>query len=541
MSIRGGIAAVREGRWPSLTLVALALVCALAAAVSATAQPAAPSADYRRPLGNDPATLDPARISDIYGRSVAQQIFDGLVAFDQTLAITPALAQHWTASRDGLTWTFTLRKGARFHHGRPVTADDVVLSFTRLLDPRLKSSAAETFGVIKGAREFREGRAKTVAGLVALDAHTVQITLSEAFVPFVTALAMGHAKIVPHDVVEKAGDAFGAHPIGTGPFRFVSWERGRSLTLAANPDYFGGAPRLARVIYRIFPGEPVDAVYTEFVNGRLEESPVPGRDYHRIVRAPEHRYLKRPMFNLRFYGINVRQKPLDDRRVRQAIVHAVDRASLIETIFQGRYHLAQSILPLGTLGYNPGVRPLAYDPGQARDLLAQAGYPGGAGLPALTFWSSVRSERLVKEHERIVASLAAVGIKAAYQYQTDWPAFSRLVADGKAPVFLYSWNADVPDPDNFLFLLFHSRSPRNYTGYANPVVDELLLAARHERDAQRRVDLYRKAEQIILDDAPVLPVWHYSYERLFQPYVKSVEVSSLGDPYIPLGKVWLER
>ncbi len=541
MSGRGS-AAVREGARPSLTLIALLLVSlVLAGPVAAAEEPSAGAAEYRRPLGNDPATLDPARISDVYGRSVAQQIFDGLVTFDQTLAITPALAQHWTASRDGLTWTFTLRRGVRFHHGREVTADDVVFSLTRILDPRLKSSAAETFWVIKGAREFSEGRARTVAGLAALDSHTVQITLGEAFAPFVTALAMGHAKIVPRDVVEQMGDAFGAHPVGTGPFRFVAWERGRSITLAANRDYFDGAPRLARVTYRIFPGEPMDAIYAEFLKGNLEESPVPTRDHDRIVREAGRQYVRRPMFNLRFYGFNVRIKPLDDRRVRQAIVHAVDRVGLIQTVFHGRYHPAQSILPIGTLGYNPAVRSLDYDPARSRALLAQAGYPGGAGLPPLDFWSSVRSERLLSEHDRIVKSLAAVGIRATFHYQTDWPTFSRMVSAGQAPVFLYSWSADMPDPDNFLFLLFYSRSPRNYTGYANPAVDELLMAARSEQDMQRRVDLYRKVEQIVLDDAPVLPVWHYVYERLFQPSVRSVEVNGLGDPYIPVRKIWLER
>ena len=532
----GGVAA-RDGSTPSLTLLVLLLLALLLAAAPAPAQ----EGEYRRPLGNDPSTLDPARISDIYGRSVSQQIFDGLVTFDHTLAIAPALAEHWTASRDGRTWTFTLRKGVRFHNGREVTTDDVVFSFTRILDPRLKSSAADTFRVIKGAREFAEGRAKTVTGLAALDARTVQITLVEAFAPFMTVLAMGHAKIVPRDVVESAGESFGTRPVGTGPFRFVSWERGRSITLGANADYFAGAPRLSRVIYRIFPGEPVDAQYAEFLKGNLEESPVPTRDHDTIVRAAGHQYVKRPMFYLRFYAFNVRTKPLDDRRVRQAIVHAVDRVGLIDSVFQGRYLPAQSILPLGTLGYNPGVRPLAYDPARSRELLAQAGYPGGAGLPRITIWSSVRSERLLAEHERIVKSLAAVGIRASYQYQTDWPTFSRLIAEGKTPMFLYSWNADIPDPDNFLFLLFHSRSPRNYTGYANPVVDDLLLAARNERDAPRRVEMYHKAEQLILDDAPVLPVWHKFYERLFQPSVKSVEVSGLGDPYIPLRKIWLER
>jgi peptide/nickel transport system substrate-binding protein/oligopeptide transport system substrate-binding protein len=138
-------------------------------------------------------------------------------------------------------------------------------------------------------------------------------------------------------------------------------------------------------------------------------------------------------------------------------------------------------------------------------------------------------------------ALQAVGITADFQYQTDWPLFSRMLADGKAPAFLYAWFADIPDPDNFLHLLFHSRSARNLTGYYNPQVDGLLEQARTESDLTRRVELYRRAEKLILDDAVVLPVWHYSYERVFQPYVKSVQVNGLGDPYIPLRKIWMER
>ena len=148
----------------------------------------------------------------------------------------------------------------------------------------------------------------------------------------------------------------------------------------------------------------------------------------------------------------------------------------------------------------------------------------------------------MREHEQIRKALAAVGIRAEFHYQTDWPAFSKHARRAASfPIFLYAWYADVPDPDNFLFKLFHSQSPRNFIGYANPVVDDLLVQARAERDAQRRVELYRRAEQLILDDAPIIPVWHYTYERLFQPYVRSVEVNGLGDPYIPLRKIWLER
>jgi peptide/nickel transport system substrate-binding protein/oligopeptide transport system substrate-binding protein len=502
---------------------------------------AAGGGTYRRPLRNDPATLDPVRIGDVYGRSIAQQVFDGLVQFDQTLAIVPALAEFWKASRDGLTWTFAVRKGVRFHHGREVTADDVVFSLARLLDPRIQSSAASLFAGIKGARDFQAGRAGQVSGLRALDRHTIQVTLEDAPVPFVSSLAVGHAKIVPRDVAEQRGEGFGEHPIGTGPFRFVRWERGKEIVLDANRDYFGGAPRLARIVYRIFRGERADAIYDEFRKGNLEDALVPSRDYHRVIKDPRHVYVKRSMFNVRFYGLNTRIKPLTDRRVRQAIVHAIDREDIVEGVYLGRSVVARGVLPPGTLGFDPQLTGYSHDPGRARDLLAEAGHQGGTGLPVIEFWSSVKDQRVLREHEQIRRSLEAVGIRAAFKYQTDWRAFSRMLAEGKAPIFLYAWYADVPDPDNFLYQLFHSRSDRNFTGYANPTVDDLLLRARAERDLARRVELYRRAERRVLDDAPIVPMWHYTYERLFQPYVRSIEVNGLGDPYIPLRKVWLER
>src|SRR5438093_1404615 len=330
---------------------------------------------YRRPLGHEPATLDPARISDIYSRSVSQQIFDGLVQFDHTLAIAPALAQFWKASRDGLTWTFTLRKGVQFHHGREVTADDVVYSFTRILDPRTRSGAADLFSAIKGAREFREGRASAVAGLAALDRHTVQVVL-------------------------------------------------------------------------------------------------------RAVAAAGQQYIKRPMISLRFYGFNTRIKPLDDRRVRQALNYAIDRDAILQAVHLGRYALARGILPPGTQGFNPRLGSYGYDPDRARDLLARAGYPEGRRLPPIAVWSSVKRDEIVRELDEIRRYFAAVGVTIEVHHLTDWPAFSRQLDEGRLPMFLYGWYADVPDPDNFLFKLFHSNSPRNFFGYANPTVDHLLVPAR---------------------------------------------------------------
>ena len=534
-----------RGSVSSLVLAGVVLVALAIGDVAAQTAPAAerrePTGTYRRPLGNEPASLDPTRLADVYGRSVAQQIFEGLVRFDQTLTIAPALAEFWRASRDGLTWTFNLRKGVKFHHGREVTADDVVFSLTRIVDPRVRSGAADLFTVVKGATDFRDGRASSIAGLTALDRHTVQVVLEAPFTGFAGMLAVGHAAIVPRDVVERDPEKFAASPVGTGPFRFVSWERGKEIVLAANRDHYDGPPRLARIVYRIFPGEPTELVYEEFQRGGLEDAPAPVRNYRQAIADTRWVHVKRPMFNVRFYGFNTRIKPLDDRRVRQALSHAIDRDSMVEDLWYGRFTLARGIIPPGTLGFNPKLTGYAYDPGRARSLLRDAGYPDGRGLPPIEIWASVKSENILREHEAVRRALEAIGVRVQFHYLTDWAQYVKKLTAGECPVFLYQWSADVPDPDNFLAKLFHSKSNRNYFGYANPALDELLITARKETDGARRVALYRQAEQMVMQDAPVLPFFHYAYERLFQPYVRSVEVNGLGDPYIPFRKIWLDR
>jgi peptide/nickel transport system substrate-binding protein/oligopeptide transport system substrate-binding protein len=455
--------------------------------------------------------------------------------------ISPALAEFWKASRDGLTWTFTLRKGVRFHHGRELTADDVVYSLTRILDPAVRSGASDLFLGIRGAREFREGRAEVVTGLKALDRLTVRVSLVEATVPFVSLVAIGHAKIVPRDIVGKDGAAFGLRPVGTGPFKFVKWERNQEIVLAANEAYFGGPPKLSQLIFRIFPGDRWDSSYDEFQKGHLEDTIPPSNGYLQVIQDRRWTYLKRPMSSIRFYGFNTRMKPLDDRRVRLALVHAIDRPGLIQDVHLGRYTAARGVLPPGILAFNPKLNFPDYRPARARELLAQAGYPGGRGLPPIRITSSVNADAVVREHDYIQRALAAVGVKAEFVYVTDWPAFSKALTERRLQAFMYAWYADVPDPDNFLSKLFHSKSPRNLFSYDNAAVDAVLTAARSETDVQRRVDAYRKAEERILEDAPLIPILHHTYERLFQPYVQGIQVNGLGDPYLDLRRMWLEK
>jgi oligopeptide transport system substrate-binding protein len=496
---------------------------------------------YRRPLANNPSTLDPALIADTYGFTVAQQIFDGLVQYDGSLTITPAIAESWKGSRDGLAWTFYLRKGVKFHNDREVTADDVVYSFLRILDPKTTSKAAEVFLKVKGAKDFVEGRARTVQGLRAVDRYTLQIELAEASAPFVASLAIGYAKIVPREAVEALGSAFGGRPVGTGPFRFSDWKKDQEISLEANREYYAGRPYLDQLVYRIFPGQQTDAMFAKFEQGELEDTIIPASELDRVQANARYRFIRRPTLRVRFFGFNTTQDPLTNRLLRQAFALAVDREAMARDINKNRYKAAQGFLPPGTYGYDPSLRPYLFDPNRARALLAKAGYPGGKGLPVFQIWSSVKSSDIEQEHEAIQRYLADVGIRVEFQYNTNWPSFNSQVYEGKYSIFRYGWVADVPEPDNFLYRLFHSQSRNNLTRYRNKQVDRLLDGARAEQAYSKRIGLYREAERLIMGDSPVIPLNYDSYERLFQPYVQSVEISALGDPYIPMRKIWLTK
>lgn len=515
---------------------------------------------YRRPLEQEPSTLDPSKITDMFGITVAEQVFDGLVRYDASLNVVPALAESWAASKDGLIWTFTLRRGVKFHHGRELTADDVVCSFTRLLDGRRGSRKVQLLSMVKGARAFQQGQSSRVEGLEAPGRYTVRVTLDEPSVPFVSFLAVGHAKIVPRDVVEAKGDAFGREPVGTGPFRFVRWERSQQIILEANPDYFEGRPFLDGVVYKIFPGTQSDRVFAEFEQGQLDDAYFPHDAARRVTG--KYRVMKKPVLALRFFGVNTQVGPFKDRRVRQAMNYAINRRAALPDAVSG-YHLpAYRIIPESLSAYHLQLqghlfasnRPrllidgaessflgIPYDLQKARSLLSESGYPNGGGLSPIELWSSAKHPAFNEEHEAIQRAWAELGLRVVVRYNTDWPSFVRDLEAKRLPLYRFSWHADLPDPEDFLWNLFHSKGQRNYMGYHNPRVDYLLAEARRERAVERRMALYRTAEQLILTDAPLIPLIHFVYHRALQPSVRGFEVNALGDPYIPMRKVWLER
>jgi peptide/nickel transport system substrate-binding protein/oligopeptide transport system substrate-binding protein len=496
---------------------------------------------YRRPLGNDPASLDPARITDFYAVTVANQIFDSLVEFDARLNVVPALAQSWSASRDGIVWTFNLRRAVHFHNGREVTAHDVVYSLSRLLDPSVQSPRSWFLDKIKGASAFQDGRAKQLEGIRAVDRYTVQITLSEPFTPFISILGLPHTSVVPQEEVERLGADFASAPVGTGPFRFVQWKRSEEIILEANEHYFRGRPALDRVHFVIFPGNAVGNMVTAFERGELEESPIPPERREALLKSNAYKVVRKPVLSIRLFGFNLERPPLDQRDVRRAFNYAVDKMQLNREIQASRYAVAKGILPPGMPGYTPDVQAYDYDPDKAKELLARAGHPGGKGLAPVTISSTLKSAEIRQESEAVQRYLADIGVHVELGKFEDWPSFHRALERGETQIFRYAWYADYPDPDNFLYALFHSQSDNNYFRYRNPTVDELLDQARRETDDLHRVKLYREAEQLILNDAPGVMLLHLTYEELFQPYVEGVEVSALGDPYVPLRKIWMRQ
>jgi len=496
---------------------------------------------YRRPLEFMPKTLDPAFSTDIYAVSVIQQLFDGLVQFDKDLNVIPAIAKSWKVSRDGLTYTFYLREGVKFHNGKEVTSNDFVYSFTRIIDPKTKSSSFDFFTRILGAREFMDGKAQKVKGLITQDKYTLKIILSEPYVPFISILAMKGAKVVSREEMEKLGADFGKSPVGTGPFKFVSMKEGEEIVLEANPNYFEGRPYLDKIIFKTFHGDPVEDIFRNFVEGALEETKVPFKEFRDPSKLKNFYIVRKPILSLRFYGMQIKTKPFDNKKIRQAINFAINKEQIDEEAFQGMDHITDRIIPLGMPGSSPARILYPYNPDQARKLLVEAGYPEGKGLPPLEFWSAQKAEMTQRELEIVKSNLANIGIHLQVVTETNWKKFEDMMISYRTPMFRYAWYSDFPDPDNFLGILFHSKSKYNFMGYHRAEVDKILDTARKEVNLLKRIDLYRKAEEIIMEDAVIVPTINHIFQQAYQPNVRGVEVNALGGPYIPMKKIWLKK
>jgi peptide/nickel transport system substrate-binding protein/oligopeptide transport system substrate-binding protein len=499
---------------------------------------------YRQMLGDNPSTLDPAFVTDIYSRAVINQLFDGLVQFDPHLNVIPAIAEFWEASQDGRTWTFSLRRGVKFHHGREVTAQDFVYSFTRLLHVNSPGPVTDLFEHIQGAKEFMQGKTPRIQGLKALDRYTFQMALEEPFASLLAVLGVTNAAVVPREEVERLGQRFGHAPVGTGPFKFVRWVPNQEIVLRANDDYYEGRPFLDAVVLKIVVGSKQEERFAEFLKGNLEEAIIPSakaEEVHTDARYRQYQRFRKPWLSLLYIGFNMQLKPFDDKRVRQAFNYAVNKEAIVQEITKSGALTATGALPPGMPGYDPDLPGYAYNPDKAKQLLAEAGYPGGAGFPVVQLWSVHQAETTKAELSAYRRYLADLGVQVEIHYAPDWPTYKAMLQQGKLPMFRLIRLADIPDPDNFLAPMLHSASPTNYTFSRNPLVDRLLEQARREVDDGQRLALYREVERLVMDDAPWITQNYFDVlEYLYQPYVQGAEVGLLGKRAVPLKKIWFK-
>ena len=470
-------------------------------------------------LGSDPTTLDPAFIVDASGGSIAAKLYDGLVGFDQAANIVPGLARSWEISPDGRVYTFHVRRDVKFSNGRMLTADDFKYSFERVLDPAVKSPRTWLFDRIAGAKDFMAGKAREVSGIRVLDGYTLEITLDAPFGPFLGLLAMPGAYVVPKEEVAKWGKDFSDHPTGTGPYTLKEWAHGSAVTLAANPAHFAGPPSLSGICYRVIP-EELTAV-AEFERGNLDVISVPAPEYRRYTESPKWKglLLSQVGMNTYYLGMNCERGPLKDPRVRRAVSSAIARARILSTIYEGRGVLAYGPVPRSLLTLPPCcAEPYPYNPESARRLLKEAGYPSGF---AMKIYIGADQETLDMV-EVVQQYLKAVGIEASI-VQLEWSAFKQATNDGEADAFWLSWQADYPDPENFLYPVFYSQnvgSAGNRARFKDGEFDALITKAQSEPDPDRRDRLYREAQARVVEMAPWVFFWHKKDVLVRQPWVE---------------------
>ena len=481
----------------------------------------------------DPPSLDPALASDSYSHFVIRQLFSGLVAFNDKLEVMPDIAAALPqVSPDGKTYTFTLRRSVRFTNGQEVTSADFKYSFERAADPRLAGSqpasalpAALYLGDIVGVREKLAGSAQDIQGVQAPDPYTLVLQLDAPKAYFLSKLTSGPAYVVQRANVEK-GAAWTEEPVGTGPFKLQSWQHNYLMSLAANSDYYGGAPAVKTVNIWMGANASGQVEQYERENSALDVAGVGVEDLDRVTdrNNPLSRELRAvPDLSVTYLGFNLRQKPFDDPKVREALARALDRQKIARVMFQSRVTQALGFVPPNLGAYTSPANSDWYDVSRARQLLNESNYKGAANLPRLRLYTS--GDALGPTLREVYSQTLGIEIEV---HEVEWADFLAGLDRGEYPMFVTGWGADFPDPESFLGSLFRSNSPGNFTGYRNSDVDSALNLAATESAEERRMATYAQIEARALADYPAVPIFHSVSYILVKPYVQGLTITPIG-------------
>jgi oligopeptide transport system substrate-binding protein len=483
-----------------------------------------------------PLTLDPAISGDMSSHYYVMQIFSGLVRLDHDLNIVPDIAESWELSSDNKTYIFNLRENVKFDNGRGVKADDFKYSWERACDPDTGSGTAATYlGDIVGALDMLAGETEEISGIEVIGDYTLQVTIDAPKAYFLSKLAYPTAFVVDRDNVES-GEDWWREPEGTGPFKLKEWQGGQALVLERSQTYYGELTKLEQVYYLLY-GSPmvlyeteqidVVSVFLPYIDRVLDET---GPFYSELAVTPE--------LSLYYIGFNTAEPPFDDVNVRRAFCHAVDKERITEVILRDMVSEAEGILPPGMPGYNEAVEGLDYDIEEALDLIAASKYGDISNLPPITLTVDGYGNSIPAYIGAIIQEWQQnLGVEISVR-QLEPENYLYNVKQEKDEMFVTGWIADYPDPHNFLDILFRTGSEVNISGYSNPTLDTLLDQAAIEQNEIARLAMYEQAEQLIIDDAPCIPLFHGVNYILVEPYVKDYELSPMAIP--DLSKVYID-
>lgn len=498
-----------------------------------------------RGIGNDLADLDPHLATQAADYNVLSALLEGLVAEDPVdLHPVPGVAQSWTISPDGRTYTFRLRADARWSNGAPVTAEDFVASWRRMLTPALGADSANLLYIIQGAEAFHKSTAPwSAVGLAAPDARTFVVTLEHPAPHFLALL--NHTAFFPVylPAIEKSGSTTArgnpwARPgtfVGNGPFNLKAWRAGQVIIAEKSPTYWDAAQvRLNAIHFHAI--ESVETEERAFRAGQLHltETVPPGKIDSYRKTSPELLRID-PLLGTYFFRLNVNRPPLTDPRIRRALSLALDRTAIVEKILRGGQLPATRLVPPALLASPLDALP-APTPAVAAALLAEAGYPGGRGLAPLDLlFNTSEIHRTIAEAVQEMWR-RELGLEVRLTNQELKSTLSARRA-GDFQILRSVWTADYADPTSFLSI-FTTTSGNNYTGWADSAYDAALFAAARTSDATARNALFNQAERILLDAAPIIPIFHYTHVFLLQPSVRGWNSTVLD--HHPYKHVWLE-
>lgn len=458
--------------------------------------------------GGDSTSLDPSRTTEGETFKVTKNLYETLLTFeDEGTAVEPGLAKSWEPSEDGLTYTFELQEGVKFHDGTDFNAEAVVQNFERWAsgDADKFPYYSTMFGGFKGD----EGH--VIESVTAEGDSTVVIQLTRPQAPFLKNLAMDMFAIASPTAIEAQGeDDFERNPVGTGPFKFVEWKPNDSITVERFEDYWKtDEPKLDKIIFRSIPDNA--ARLNALTAGEIDLADgINPSDGATIEGNADLQLFERPSMNVGYLGLTVTREPFDNKLVRQAMNHAIDKQSIIDAFFEGRADIAVNPIPSSISGYNDEIDGYDYDPEKAKALLEEAGYGDGFEME---LWAMPVPRPYMPDGEKVAEviqkNLADIGVTAKI-VSHEWATYLELASKGDADAFMLGWTGDNGDADNFIYALLDEDNigSNNYTYFKNDEMHDLLIEAQSEVDEDKRVELYKEAQVIIHDEAPWVPLAH---------------------------------